>query len=1018
MALKQNGVLNLIKQENLDVIGVLETKLNQQKLQRILSNKFWGWNVMNNFQTHRGGRILVLWNPIKVLLEPQGIYPQVIHCSATCKVSQCSFQISFVYGFYSICSRRPLWDNLVNFGLHSTRPWLVLGDFNNVLKAEEKCNGADVTAYETRDFVDCCLTLGLTDLQAMGCFYTWNNNTVWCKLDRALVNIPWMLTGSHGRANFLPPGCLSDHSPCIVSTVQQERAGRSPFRFFNMWACHGEFQTLVQSVWCQRLSGTEQFILCRKLKALKHPLKQLNLKHYGHISARASTANLDLKMAQLQLHDQPGNEALQTSVTDLRKRAKFLNEAERNFFQQQAKCSYLKNSDKCTKFFHDLVKRNVKRNHIISILKEDGNRTSSQQEVANEFVEYFVKLFGTRDECIRIDCGVLSSGSRITDQQAEALISDISDHEIKEALFDIGEDKSPGPDGFTSCFFKKSWGVVGDQFCRAVKEFFVSADLLKQVNHTIIALVPKSNQSQRAEEFRPIACCNVFYKVIAKIIATRLGNVLDQIVNCAQSAFVRGRNISDNIQLVQELLRQYCRKRASPRCIIKVDIRKAYDSVNWEFLRSVLSGLGFPGRFIDWVMECVSTPSYSIALNGSIFGFFKGKKGLRQGDPMSPFLFVLCLEYFSRLVGLATENSDFNFHPKCGKLKITHLAFADDLVLMARGDVLSVRILMQCIRDFGNRSGLRINVLKSSIYTAGITGQQLDEIQELTNIPRGSMPFRYLGIPLAAEKLKVMHYAPFIDKIAALINAWTCNSLSYAGRAELIRTVLQGVECFWLSILPIPATVISRITRLCRLFLWGSRNAPIAWKEVSLPRDEGGLGFRDLRCWNLALWTKLLWNIHAKKDTLWVRWINSFFLNGKSIWGWNPRKGDSPLFKKIAEICNILIQINGTEQQAVRQITEWTEGADLITARAYQIGLASKEKCPTSIAHLNGSKKKPVGHCGITKQRRLLSHAPFTKFGQHATGNFLKIYLPLYQALSTRSRHLYTSCYLHYIHMC
>ncbi|KAI3463915.1 hypothetical protein Pfo_020578 [Paulownia fortunei] len=169
-----------------------------------------------------------------------------------------------------------------------------------------------------------------------------------------------------------------------------------------MWTDHGEFQTTVQSVWNKKIRGTEQFILCKKLKALKCPLKQLNLKHFAHISVRASKADQDLKEAQMQLHDLPGNVLLQTTIS--------------NCFQQQAKCSYLKNSDRCTKFFHDLVKNNVKRNHISMILKDDNTLTSSQQEVATEFLEFFGKLLGTREECDRIDTNVLLSGLRITDQ--------------------------------------------------------------------------------------------------------------------------------------------------------------------------------------------------------------------------------------------------------------------------------------------------------------------------------------------------------------------------------------------------------------------------------------------------------------------------------------------------------------------------------------------------------------------------------------------------------------------------
>ena len=163
--------------------------------------------------------------------------------------------------------------------------------------------------------------------------------------------------------------------------------------------------------------------------------------------------------------------------------------------------------------------------------------------------------------------------------------------------------------------------------------------------------------------------------------------------------------MSDNINLVQELLWQYGRKRSSPRCLMKIDFKKAFDFVLLGFLRQ----LGFPAHFVLIVMECVSTASYSVAVNGDIHGFFLGKSGVRQGDPLSPYLFICCMEYFSRLLKLSSQHENFRFHPKCEVQGITHLAFADDVLLLSRGDSSSVHCLLQQITLFGKTSGLYIN---------------------------------------------------------------------------------------------------------------------------------------------------------------------------------------------------------------------------------------------------------------------------------------------------------------------
>ncbi|XP_057948369.1 uncharacterized protein LOC131144039 [Malania oleifera] len=271
--------------------------------------------------------------------------------------------------------------------------------------------------------------------------------------------------------------------------------------------------------------------------------------------------------------------------------------------------------------------------------------------------------------------------------------------------------------------------------------------------------------------------------------------------------------------------------------------------------------LNFLDQMIVWVMECVTTTSFSISLNGRLNGFFKGRKRLRQGDPLSPLLFVICLEYLSRLLKSLEGKFRFKFHPKCKELKITHLVFADDLMLFSNG------------------------------------------------IKEGKFPFKYLGIPLLASKLNVVHYRPLVDRIAGWFKGWPSNNLTYAGRLEIIKSIVQGFECFWLAIFPIPLNVLNHIIKLCRAFLWGGRRKPLgAWSEVCKPKDEGGLGVFDLKTWNRALLTKALWNIQAKKDSLWTKWIHQCYLKDTGIWYAATKKKDSSLFKRLVDIKDQLVQ--------------------------------------------------------------------------------------------------------------
>jgi len=335
-------------------------------------------------------------------------------------------------------------------------PWLLMGDFNSILRLEERVGGAGVTHYQITDFADCCVGLGLSDLQFTGCHMTWTNCSVWSKLDRVMGNVPWHQRGFFCHVDFLPSGCLSDHSPCVVSLLERPRAVNRPFRFWNFLADHEDFRDTVRSVWDLEVEGSSQFRFCRKLKLLKSPLKILNERNFGHIASRAERARELLKQAQVQLHSHYDDPELCVRVSELRKNALALSKAEMDYFYQLAKCNYVTKSDRCTKFFHGIVKRNKGRGFVAAITKEDGTTTGSTEEVSLEFNRYFERLLGTHSQVEHVDREVLRCGGVISGQQANCLLLEVTPEEIKEAVFGIGNDKAPGPDGYTALFFKRA----------------------------------------------------------------------------------------------------------------------------------------------------------------------------------------------------------------------------------------------------------------------------------------------------------------------------------------------------------------------------------------------------------------------------------------------------------------------------------------------------------------------------------------------------------------------------------
>ncbi|XP_021835349.2 uncharacterized protein [Spinacia oleracea] len=450
----------------------------------------------------------------------------------------------------------------------------------------------------------------------------------------------------------------------------------------------------------------------------------------------------------------------------------------------------------------------------------------------------------------------------------------------------------------------KTWSILKKDIYAAVFDFFNAGGVLGKFNCTSVTLVPKIPSPTSVSHFRPISCCTTVYKIVSKVLIARLQKVVAEVVYEYQAGFVPRRSISDNIIVATELIKGYNRAHMSPRCMVKVNLRKAYDSVEWPFLFMILQELGFPPLFIHWIKGCVTTVSYSILVNGNPMPPFAAKKDLRQGDPLSPFLFAICMEYLSRCMKSLVSNPDFNFHPKCEKLQLTHLMFADDLLLFARGDLISLQLIFKAFTCFSKASGLEANMDKTEVYFSGVHPIEQQAIMEALGITKGSLPFRYLGVPLSSSKLTIGQCKPLIDKFYTRVTSWVSKKLSYAGRLQLVKVILFSLQTYWSQIFMLPKKVVREIERICRTYLWTgdtktSKKSPIAWDSVCKPKVAGGQNVKNFHLWNKAAILKLLWALAFKPDALWVKWVNAYYVKGKDMYTMPIPASASWMIKKI-----------------------------------------------------------------------------------------------------------------------
>ncbi|KAL2252961.1 UNVERIFIED_CONTAM: Retrovirus-related Pol polyprotein from type-2 retrotransposable element R2DM [Sesamum indicum] len=643
------------------------------------------------------------------------------------------------------------------------------------------------------------------------------------------------------------------------------------FRFDNYLTHSPDFIPSVQNIWQHEVVGVPMYAVSRKLKALK-PVFRQQRRNKGDLTLNVQLAKGFLEEAQNLVSSDRQNELFLFLEHCCRLVYAKAAKLEQIMLQQRAKMQWMKGGDQCSRiFFCKIAQRRAVR-RILQINDENGTTHTESSEVVHEFVSFYQNFLGGNRRRLLVDINYLRPWARhiLSNEEASHLSLPFSPEDVKQAIFDIVEDKAPGPDGFSSGFFKAAWPIVGTEVTRAVLDFFTTGKLLKQVNSTLLALIPKVHTPMSVNDFRPISCCNVLYKVIAKLLVQRLSVVLDKLISPCQAAFILGRSIEDNIMLAQELFTGYNQIHLPPRCALKVDISKAYDTVECDFLVAILQFFNFPTTFIRCIEECITTASFPIGLNGKPHGFFNGARGLRQGDPLSPYLFVLVME-------------------KCEPARVFQLGFADDLLLFCRADMDSIRVFKMGLDRFVEWSGLRLNVQKSHLIISRSAQDRKEQMLAVLGFQEGHLPMRYLGLPLLSSRLSISDCQPLVSKIDARITRWEGISLSYVGRVQIIKFVLSTLSLHWASAFILPKAVIKEVEKHLRTFLWKGTSmtgyAKVAWKDVCKPVEEGGLGIKDIGILNRVLMTKKSCDvIRCDRTSIWVEWLQHGRLQNNSIW--------------------------------------------------------------------------------------------------------------------------------------
>jgi hypothetical protein len=425
-------------------------------------------------------------------------------------------------------------------------------------------------------------------------------------------------------------------------------------------------------------------------------------------------------------------------------------------------------------------------------------------------------------------------------------------------------------------------------------------------------LIPKVEQPSNFKEFRPISLCNTIYKLITKVLVNRLRPMLDQSIGPFQSSFLPGRSTSYNAIILQEVVHTMRKsKRKKGDVVYKLDLEKAYDNVSWDFLKSCLEDFGFPTLTINLIMHCVTSSSLSLIWNGNRLPSFIPTKGLRQGDPLSPCLFVMCMEKLSHMILEAVDDSRWKLVTLSRNgPPLSHLFFADDVLLFSKATVSQARVMEDIFTKFAGASGLKVSISKSwAFFSSVVTRSKINTMVSIMGIRNTSSLDKYLGFPIFHGRMKRVDYEFLIDKVQSRLASWKNKLLNKAGRLTLAKSVLNAIPTYYMQISWIPQSICNQLDKMTRKFIWKGTNGKgvhlVGWDKITQPKSLGGFGVRVARNANTALLGKLVWDIHTNANKSWVHILSNKYLGNSSVLD-VPKKNGSTTWNSILKARSVL----------------------------------------------------------------------------------------------------------------
>jgi exonuclease III len=647
----------LLQTHKPDVIFLMETKFTQADFQKRC--KLSGDTFPNSFivnccisTSNRSGGLAMFWTN-DVNLNIIAYNDRYIDCYVDGDNANIGWRATGLYGF-SCHQQKPQTCDMIKtlFQNNSHVNWLLFGDFNMILSHSEKLGGNNINYSYSMMLQNCLNECDLLDLGYHGDCYTWSNNQdsthhIKERLDRFCASPSWLSTFTRAT-NYHLPSYTSDHNPILLVfgsnfdyRNDSHRLNKIK-RFEHIWLQDPQSHDIIRHAWITSYQDTKT-----KLQQAFEDINNWGQDTYGNIPRQ-------IKKLQQSIHDKKKTIPTENDISMIQQMETNLDNLlkhEETWWAQRAKANWLHSGDKNTSFFHFKASQRKRKNNINFINDQNGIRATDNNNIQTIFMDYFTNLF-TSSNPSNLSNSLTGVANRIKPHMYDHLNMTFTSQEVFTAVHQLKGNSAPGPDGLSAKFFQSYWETIGVDVTNTILDILNNGGSPEQFNTTFICLIPKNKQPTTPADFRPIALCNVMLKIITKTIANRIKQVLNELISPQQSAFLPGRLITDNTLIAFEAFHylKHSKSKKHGYVGIKLDMAKAYDKIEWVFLQHTLTTMGFPPNLVDTIMRCVTTVSFSILVNGNPSPEFKPHRGIRQGDPLSPYLFIICADVLSSMI--------------------------------------------------------------------------------------------------------------------------------------------------------------------------------------------------------------------------------------------------------------------------------------------------------------------------------------------------------------------------------